>query len=898
MDLLERERHVEALDGWLREAAGGQGRLVFLGGEAGVGKTTLVNRFSQLVRDRVRLLRGTCDVLSTPRPLGPLLDFATSVGGDLDRALSDGAPRDQIFRTALTELGSGPNPTLAIIEDAHWADEATLDLIRFLGRRLDAVRMLLVITYRDDEVAFNHPLRFVFGDLATTSATRRLRLAPLSEEGVRALVARSSLDPAALHRLTGGNPFFASEVLANAAFTDSGSDIPATVRDAVLARASRLSPDGRAALDAAAVIGSPIDAKLLMEAGGIPAAAIDACLSGGTLVTVGHAYTFRHELARLAIYDAISPARRQELHAAVLSILGAAPEAEQDVTRLAHHAEAADDREAVLIYAPAAARNAAALGANREATAQYARALRFATGLPAAQRLALLEAYASVCDLSGLGAAGVPTRQEMIGLARQSGDRLKEAEHFGWLAVTLDLIAHYDEARTAADAALAVLAGLPEGPAHALVYCQQAHIGMESGDLLAAMSWGERAIALATRVGDVRSLILGLSTMGQARIFSGEVAHGRSDLERCIEIAREAGLNGFVSANLSNLGLALAQYCRFDQAARYLTEAIAYTNEQEDDNSRHDSVAWLAHTRLAQGDWATANDLAASVLRIPLWDVSDSPGQPFMPGLIPMGIPVYVRIVALLVTGRLRARRGEPEAGDALAEALELGGPNRFFRGYARSARAELAWLTGDTVKAAEIHAALDRDTGSLNAWLEGELAVWLWRAGEVVEAPPGAAAPYVLQIEGNWAAAADAWETLGCPYERALALLDGDETALRRALAIFDRLGARPAAAIAMRRLRALGARSIPRGPRPTTRANPAGLTARELEIMAMLIEGRHNTEIAARLFLSPKTVEHHIGSILAKLDVHARSDVAAAASRLGLSHSLGQHREPGSSN
>ncbi|HET7092576.1 MAG TPA: AAA family ATPase, partial [Thermomicrobiales bacterium] len=260
MDLLERELPLTALDAWLHEAAAGQGRLAFVAGEAGVGKSALVARFCQTAaaRGRARALLGACDALSTPRPLGPLQDIALQTGGSLERLLTENVARDRLLRAFLAELAGGLTPTLVVLEDVHWADEATLDLLRLLGRRLEPVRCLAIVTYRDDEVGPTHPLRRVLGDLATTPSVRRLRLAPLSEAGIRTLAAGSGLDPVSLHRVTGGNPFFATEVLAAGAAMPGS--IPATVRDAVLARASRLTSAGRETLEAAAVIGSPLGA--------------------------------------------------------------------------------------------------------------------------------------------------------------------------------------------------------------------------------------------------------------------------------------------------------------------------------------------------------------------------------------------------------------------------------------------------------------------------------------------------------------------------------------------------------------------------------------------------------------------------------------------------------------
>ncbi len=824
MDLLERDRHLDALGRWLREATAGQGRLVLIGGEAGVGKTALVECFCRAAHGRARVLRGACDALFTPHPLGPLHDIAAGAGGDLARALSDGAPRDRVFRAALAELGAGLTPTVAVVEDAHWADEATFDLLRFLGRRLDAVRALLVVTYRDDEVGPRHPLRLVLGDLATKASIRRLEVAPLSEEGIRALAAGSELDPTSLHRQTGGNPFFATEALADKA-ASSAASIPATVSDAVLARASRLAPAAREALDAASVIGSPISRELLAAVSGATAKSIEACLTGGMLVGAGREYAFRHELARRAIYDAISPPRRRELHAAVLSALRTRPEVDRDVTRLAHHAEEAGDRQAVLTYAPAAARSAVALGANREAIAQYARALRFCAGIPDRQRLVLLEAYADVADLADWSTAGIAPREEMIALARRSGDRLKEAEHLGWLSITLDLAGRRDDAERSARAALVLLDAEPEGPTHATFYCNLAELGIMSRDITGAVAWAERAIALAERHGDVQTLILALNTVGEARLVGGDEERGRGDLERCLQLAREAGFEGLVAGTLAHLGTGHGEAYRFDQADRYLAEAIAYATEHDLDGWRHWSTASLATIRLFQGRWTEASDLAASVLRVPTFGevaADDRGSQIVAPSY---SVPTNVRIAALLPLGRVRARRGNPEVEGVLDEARSLAEQigNHYYSFWSVSAaRAEAAWLAGDRRQtASEARAAFDLASERGQTWLAGELAYWRWKAGDRADPPPSAAAPYALQVAGDWAAAAAAWDSLGCRYEAARALAEGDDQeALNRALVEFDRLGARPAAAAAARRLREFGstwrpARSAPEHPR-----------------------------------------------------------------------------------
>jgi predicted ATPase len=358
MRLLERSAAMEQLGGHLREAAAGHGRLLFIGGEAGIGKTALIQHFCDVSRHKARVFMGACDPLSTPRPLDPLLDIGPLMGGDLEHLLNQGAERERIFHAFFSRLAGRSQVSLVVFEDVQWADEATLDLLRFLGRRVESSPCLLVATYRDDEVDARHPLRVVIGDLATAAAVRRMRLAPLSEDAVRILAARTRHDPVQLHRKTGGNPFFVTETLASQA-----DEVPPTVRDAVLARAARLSAGPHATLNAAAVIGTRINPTLLREVADHRLEAVEECVSVGMLVPHGQFFAFRHELAREAILDTIPLSQRMLLHRRALDAMRRSPPNPDDLADLAHHAEGAGDRQAVLEYAPAAARRAAELEA-------------------------------------------------------------------------------------------------------------------------------------------------------------------------------------------------------------------------------------------------------------------------------------------------------------------------------------------------------------------------------------------------------------------------------------------------------------------------------------------------------------------------------------------------------
>src|SRR3984957_14141171 len=242
--LLERKTALDALAEIAAQARSGEGRLVLLEGEAGVGKSTLLEQFTHDLPDS-RLLSGACDGMFTPRPLGPLFDIAQQVNGRLRSLCRADASREQLFDELLTELCEpGPLPVV-VIEDVHWADEATLDLLGYLGRRIREIAVLLIVSYRNDELADTHPLRIALGYLAVQRCTKRLALAPLSARAVRTLSAGRGIDPEELYRVTGGTLFFLSAAL------EAGlGEVPGSAGDVVLAGAPRLEPQARETLEA------------------------------------------------------------------------------------------------------------------------------------------------------------------------------------------------------------------------------------------------------------------------------------------------------------------------------------------------------------------------------------------------------------------------------------------------------------------------------------------------------------------------------------------------------------------------------------------------------------------------------------------------------------------------
>ena len=249
--LLERGAELDRLRTLLAGAREGRGCVAFVGGEAGIGKTTLVNAFATEVTDQARVVFGRCDALTTPRSLGPLLDLAAGLG------ITGHNDRDSLLSKIVADVRRH-GLTVLVIEDAHWADDASIDLLAMLGRRVVDLPLLLIITYREDVVTSDHPLRLVIGDLITASSTVWIGLVPLPREAVHLLATQGGLRGDDLFERTGGNPFFVTEALAA-----PGDEIPTSIRLAVLARASRLEPDPRSVLEAVSVVPGRAEAWLV-----------------------------------------------------------------------------------------------------------------------------------------------------------------------------------------------------------------------------------------------------------------------------------------------------------------------------------------------------------------------------------------------------------------------------------------------------------------------------------------------------------------------------------------------------------------------------------------------------------------------------------------------------------
>ncbi len=764
--LIERDSYLAALSALADEALNGAGgRLAFLGGEAGVGKSALAAVFAGSTAERMSVRRGGCDNVATPAALGPLFDAVPELSDLIENEA--GVHQLRLFRRLRTVLSA--EPTLLLLEDVHWADEATLEMLRYLGRRLDGLPLLVLATFRDDEVSASHPLTMILGDLATSPGVTRISLPPLTVAGVQQLIdqAGSGLDPGRVHSNTGGNPFYVTELLAT-----GDRELPPTVRDAVLARASRLSAPAWQVLAGAAVLGQRADVRLLASVSGQPAEAIDECVRRGILVDDAGDLGFRHELARLAIEQTLAPAARSELHAAVLGALRSAGAA--DDGRLAHHAEGCSDSTAVLEYAPRAAARAARLGAHRQAAAHYRLALRFEDRSDES-RASLFSALSYECYLIDELADAYDAQRVAMLLFARAGDAIAVGTAQRWLSRLSWFLGRNAEAERYAVDAIATLEPLGGGHELAMAYSNQAQLRMNADDVEGTTSWGERAIKVARRIGDREAEIHALNNLGTATASASDSIEGRQRLAQSLDMALAEDAHEHAARAYTNLGSVHLKNRHFAAADRTLRTGIAYCEDRDLDAWALYMNSWLAHSLAEQGHYTEADECIRAVLG----------HQRLSP---------ITRITVHAVAGQLAARRGEDGSGhfdDALALAVQTGEAQRLV--HAASARAEVAWIDGRTSDIeAEVDHAWFAVVAHTDRWYLGELCWWLACAGAPRTPPVPLPEPFALMVDHAWEKAAQQWRQLGCPLWEALALsASPDLGSARRALEIVDALGA-----------------------------------------------------------------------------------------------------------
>jgi DNA-binding CsgD family transcriptional regulator/tetratricopeptide (TPR) repeat protein len=852
MELLERDQFISVLGELFEKVKTECGYVVSISGEAGIGKTSLVEFFTNKFKGQANILWGSCDDLFTPRPLAPLYDIANQIDSKIIDQLDSGVNRPSIFSNFFKEIQNSM-PKIIVIEDMHWADESTLDLLRFLGRRINKTNALLLITYRDDEIKSDHPLKLTLSNLQS-NYLKRIKLSPLSENAVNTLALKYGRTDSKLYQKTGGNPLLVSEVLSN-----GQSETPASVKELFLSKLKRLSSDRRTLVEMISVIPGRAE-KWLVQKLVNDLSLIDEILEFGILKSEGDSFLFRHELARIAIEESLLESKRIEFNLKVLSVLTQRENTEQFFSRIIHHASKAFDKDSIIKYAPSAAKQASLLGAHREAVKIYQTVLHYSDLLSAQQKLDLLEGVSYECFLTGCVDEAVQASESAIKILQEYPAPEREGEIYRRLSRILWYDCQDEKGEEYLDRAIQIFENLPPSKNLAMAYSNKSQTYAIREDYEIAIDWGNKALELARRLNDKEVEAHALNNIGCCKMLISN-GSGENDLLKSLEISVNNDFYEHATRAYANLGSIHLQQRNLLAADKYFERGLDYGNEKDIYVFSLCMAGHYAKTKLQFGLWNESIDLANYVLK----EKSTPPGNTVMP---------------LNVLAVIRMRRNDPGSLKLIDEATEMS----FKMGEMEkivsitAAKAELLWLQNKLETfAGGLYSIYLKVLKSNNVWAIGEMAYWVWKAGKLEEVPKQIAKPYLLQIQGNWREASELWNELHCPYEQALALSEGDEASMKKSIEIFERLGASAAVQLIKQMMRESGIKSIPKGPRQTTKANPSGLTKRELEVLKLVSRGLSNSDIAKDLFISPKTVDHHISAIFSKLNIHSRIEVAA---------------------
>ena len=840
------------------------GGILLLSGEAGIGKTTLLEAVHDKLSASFPVLLSGCDHLFTPRPYGPLHDFADELSPTLIPLLENGAPPTQIFSAFYKALESLKRPTILVIEDAHWADHATIDLLKYISRRISFLPCLLCISYRDDEVDLTHPLSSVLRVLPSAHTTR-ITLPLLSEEAVNAMAKGTQYDSTHLHQVTSGNPFFVAELLAS---VDQGDDsVPASIRDAVAIRLMNLADTERKLLETLSLVPYAIPTELVSHLFGDQGDTLAmACVARKLLTydTKGE-FRFRHELARLATMESVSAIHQRNLHVKILQALKNLGLIE-NLAWLVHHAEGALDAEQVLQYAPTAARSAAGLGAHKEAASYFGKALSFVENAQPELAAQLYESWAYEVSLTThMDSSVIEARRHAITLWRALGRQEKVGENLRHLSRLYWYQGQAAQAEQFANEAIKTYEAIPVSGERAMAYSMRSQLDMLNGRTDEAVKWGNKALELEQQFNQPEVRIHALNNIGTAFLLQGDT-QGEAMLHESLALAHTHGLHEDAARVYTNYSDYCVRFKKLELGEKLISEGIAFDVSHDLESWTYYLVGIQAQLRFEQGRLIDAETIAAGVQTLD-------------------NQTLLMKLPSLLVLARVRARLADSSSDELLQQALEHAQATEELQ-YIMPARfglIEAAWLK-EKPNDAHVHLKwlLELDSGCLNAWQTGELLSWSMRFNhphtpmKEIELPT----PYSLELSGEFAKAADSWLELNMPYNAAMCLLmiEGDfaQQAYIEANTLFESTQAKAALGILRKRSSEQGfLGKLPRarrGPYKKASQHPAGLTAKEQEVLKHLSNGASNQEIATALSRSHRTVENHVSSILHKLNVESR--------------------------
>lgn len=861
MELTERFEFMATLKALFNNATAGEGHSVFINGEAGIGKTSLVKAFCKLYKNNYNIYQGVCDALFSPRPLAPLYDVVSQVTNGMWTEADMPEDRALLFTKFFHQLTTIQHPFIIVFEDIHWADEATLDFIRFFARRITQTNCLFLLTCRIDEIPARHPLKYLPGQLPPDTFTR-LQLTPFSKKAVETMAAEKGYKGEDVYSISGGNPFYVNEILAS-----YSPGIPDNIKDSILSVYSRQAEQTKKIWQIISVMPAGIETNYLARIEPLYADAIENSLDAGILILKGDIACFKHELYRRTIEAAISPLNRLTINRQILNILLEDFENSRQTQRIIHHAKNANAFDVVIQYAPIAAKQAATAGAHIEAARLYLTTIEYYKGRDANLPKQLYEAYAYECYLTNqVGEAIVYTINalnlwKLENNIEKTGNSLRFLSRISWFNGNRQNAEQYGQQ------AIEVLDSQPSSKAKAMAYSNMSQLKMLSSEAAECIYWGEKAIAIGAELNDEEVLAHAYNNVGTQIALTDE-QKGLHLLTESLAIALKNNYQEHAARAYTNLGDNCLVTKNYAGAKKYLDEGIKYCDELDLGSWSSYMLACKARLLIETGQWDEAVSIANSLM---------ANGR--QPPIIKTGVLTVVTTVEM--------RRGKNVSLAGLQEAREIAFKTTELQRMivALAPLLEYEWLTcNNVINDSDIETVVDLIPQKGNLYQNSQFTFWVYKARRKKLGFPNIFEGYEVDSTAKALKAAALWQKKGNYYQQALCLFEGDTEDKKKAITLMQTTGAVAAVEKMKGDMRAAGIKSIPRGIRQATQANPGQLTERELGVLQLLHKGMQNKEIAATLFISIKTVDHHISNILFKLDAATRAKAVQQAIRMNI--------------
>lgn len=859
MTMFDRDRELGVLKDLYGSVNDHGGKIALVCGEAGIGKSTFVNQFLSQLDKNVHSAIALCDPLFTPRPLGPIRDLLASL------QIVDISDADEVkfyFEDFVNRLRDSKSTLVLVIEDLHWVDQRTLDWLQFVGRRITQLPLLLIGTYRDDEVTVTHPLRAALATIAASSQVQ-LPLMPLSLTSITRMSENSPIEANHLLSITGGNPFFLTELLRTT--IDSG-EVPSSISDAINSRLNNLPEQLQAFIEFLSSVLGTIPYNLLQSLTGddsLPL--VDDAIALNVLLASPSGVTFRHELVRLTAFNRVQPLKRRDYQTKILTALLSLTDKTSHLDRIVHYAAEIQSAQILLKYAPQAATKAAHYGAHREAASYLAKAISVLGSAKPNQAALILEDWAYEAGLSlNIDTKVIDARLRAIDLWRQIGRNDKVGENLRWLSRLHWYRGESVQAQAYIEEALNILEQEPPSIAKAQAYALRGQYCMLQDHMDEAISWAQKALPLAIQFDDIEIRTHALNTIGTAKMFRADLT-GEQELRLSLDLALSNNLDEQAARVYTNLSECLIESRQLAKAETVIEQGIVF-------DSAHDLDAWTfylvgrkAQLRFEQNHYEEARLIAENVLAR-----EDQ--------------TLLMKIPAAIVLARALVRLGDSKADkfqkQAIDDAEKINEPQYFVA--IQITELELAVLKSQSARAnAAVKKLLALKPEFLSNRKRGECCFWAILAG--LELPMsyslGLPLPFAEFLAGNLEQAATLFLEENSDYYAAWCLLVlGGADFTQQAASRFNELNAHAALETIQQPQDQLANINWPVSTNQkqlrSAQPQPYSLTKKERLVLSLLVEGNSNAAIATELSRSRRTIENHVANIFAKLGCNNRVD------------------------